>query len=69
MGFTKNEADPNLYYTLVGDDPLILVLYADDLFLTGSKKLIKMCKKDLASEFEMKDIDMMHYFLGLEVWQ
>jgi hypothetical protein len=34
MGFTKSEADPNLYYILVGDDPLILVLYVDDLFLT-----------------------------------
>ena len=36
MGFIRSEADPNLYYTLVGDDPLILVLYVDDLFLTGS---------------------------------
>jgi hypothetical protein len=56
MGFTKSEADPNLYFILVGDDPLILVLYVDDLFLTGAEKLIAMCKQDLASEFEMKDI-------------
>jgi hypothetical protein len=27
------------------------------------------CKADLAIEFEMKDIGLMHYFLGLEVWQ
>jgi hypothetical protein len=44
MGFTKSKADPNLYFILVGDDPLILVLYVDDLFLTGAKKLIAMCK-------------------------
>jgi hypothetical protein len=69
LGFTKSEVDPNLYYTLVGDDPLILVLYVDDLFLIGSKKLIRMCKEDLATKFEMKDIGLMHYFLGLEVWQ
>jgi hypothetical protein len=44
------------------------VLYVDDLFLTGEEKPIASCKRDLASEFEM-DIGLMHYFLGLEVWQ
>ena len=69
MGFTKSDADPNLYYIVVGDDPLILVLYVDDLFITGAKRLISVCKEDLAMESEMKDIGPMHYFLGLEVWQ
>ena len=41
----------------------------DDLFLTGEDKLIIECKKKLAVEFEMKDLGMMHYFVGLEVWQ
>jgi hypothetical protein len=50
-------------------DPLVLVLYIDDLFLIGGKELIAGCKAYLASEFEMKDIGLMHYFLGLEVWQ
>jgi hypothetical protein len=69
MGFTKSEADPNLYFIFVEVDLLILVLYVDDMFLTGSEKLIAGCKEDMAVEFEMKDIGMMHYFLGLEVWQ
>ena len=28
-----------------------------------------MCKRELTSELEMKDLGLMHYFLGLEVWQ
>jgi hypothetical protein len=69
LGFEKSEADPNLYFIMVGEDPLILLLYVDDLFITGAEKLISSCKESLASEFEMTDIGLMHYFLGLEVWQ
>lgn len=48
---------------------LILVLYVDDLFLTGEDSLIIRCKKELTIEFEMKDLGLMYYFLRLEVWQ
>jgi hypothetical protein len=33
----------------VGTDPLILVMYIDDLFLTGVVGIISMCKADLAT--------------------
>ena len=68
MQFTKSDADPNLYYKVVDGEPLILVLYVDDMFLTGAEKLIEWCKKKLAFEFEMEALRLMHYFLGLEVW-
>jgi hypothetical protein len=69
IGFIKSDADPNLYLLIKGEDILILVLYVDDLFLTGAETLIAACKQDLAKEFEMKDLGLMHYFLGLEIWQ
>jgi hypothetical protein len=69
LGFEKSEVDPNLYFIVVGEDPLILLLYVDDIFITGVERLISNCKESLASEFEMTDIGLMHYFLGLEVWQ
>jgi hypothetical protein len=69
LGFNKSVVDPNLYYHIVGDECLILVLYVDDLFLTGSESLIVECKRSLTYEFEMKNLGMMHYFLGLEVCQ
>jgi hypothetical protein len=53
MGFEKSDADPNLYYIIRGEDTLILILYVDDLFITGAKDLIAECKLGLASEFEM----------------
>ena len=56
MGFTKSDADPNLFYKVLNDEPLILVLYVDDLFLTENEKLILWCKNKLASKFEMKDL-------------
>ena len=53
----------------MNDQHVILLLCVDDLFLTGEEKLITNCKKKLASKFEMKDLGLMHYYLGLEVWQ
>jgi hypothetical protein len=69
LGFTKSKADSNLYYKVVDGVPVILLLYVDDLFLTRAKKLVTKSKRKLATEFEMKDLGMMHYFLGLVVWQ
>ena len=69
MGFSKSKIDPNFSYKVVEDEPIILLLYVDDLFLTGNEKQIMEIKKKLAEEFEMKDLGLIHYFLGLEVWQ
>ena len=69
IGFRKCKAYPNLYYIVVGGVPIILLLNVDDLFITGGEHLIDACKKDLASEFEMIDLGLIHYYLGMEVWQ
>ena len=68
LGYSKNEADSNLYFKIDGDDMIILVLYVDSL-ITGEEHLIKKCKQELTTEFEMKNLGLLHYFLGLEVWQ
>ena len=69
MGFEKSDVDPTLYFSIRGEDMLILILYVDDLFITGAEDLIAECKLGLASKFEMSDIGLMHYFFGMEVWQ
>jgi hypothetical protein len=69
LGFSKSHADPNLYYKVMDNAPVNLLLYVDDLFITSEESLIIQCKKELASEFDMKDLGLMHYYLGIEVWQ
>ena len=67
LGFSKSIVDSNLYIKVVKNQPLILVLYVDDMFLTGEEHLIARCNKELAAKFEMKDLSLLHYFRGLEV--
>jgi hypothetical protein len=39
---------PNLYFKVVDDGMVIIMLYVDDLFLTSVEKLISECKRKLA---------------------
>jgi len=66
LGFTKSEVDANSI--VVEGKLLIIVLYVDDLILTGDDQLIMSFKEDLAREFEMKEMGLMHYLFGMEVW-
>ena len=69
LGFTKSKYDHNIFLKVMDDEPIMLLLYVDDLFLTGNEKQITESKKNVAEEFEMKDLGLMHYFLRLEVWK
>ena len=67
LGYSKNKSNPNLYFKIDKDDMLMLVLYVDDMLITGEDHLISKCKQELTVEFDMKDLGILHYFLGLEV--
>ena len=54
---------------MVDGKTLIIVHYVDDLILTGDEQLITSFKEYLARGFDMKDMGLLHYFLGLEIWQ
>ena len=69
LGFTVSKEDSKLSFKVKGKRPVILLLYVDDLFLIGNEELIKVARRRLVAEFEMKELGMMHYFLGIEVWQ
>ena len=49
---------------------IIIAIYVDDLLVTGSdEKLIKEFKAEMLEVFEMTDLDLMSFFLGMEVKQ
>lgn len=49
---------------------LIVCLYVDDLIFTGTDLVMfEEFKKSMMVEFEMSNLGMMHYFLGIEVMQ
>ncbi|GLU00269.1 hypothetical protein SLE2022_176490 [Rubroshorea leprosula] len=51
-------------------DILILCLYVDDLiFTSNSTRMIEDFKRSMMHEFEMTDLGLMSYFLGIEVMQ
>lgn len=58
-----------MYFKVFEGEPLLLLLYVDDLFLIGAEVLIIQCKRELVSKFEMKDLGLMHCYLGLEILQ
>jgi hypothetical protein len=69
-GFSRCHYDPNVYTKKVGSHLIILVLYVDDLILTGSdSKILNHVKTSLKKKFEMTDLGFLHYFLGLQVLQ
>ena len=68
-GSTKIKEYSNLCFKVERERLVMLLLYVDDLFLTVKEELIKIARRRLFAKFEMKDLGMMHYFLGMEVRQ
>jgi len=40
LGFTRSKSDHYVYFKLIGDHVIYLVLYVDDMFLVGNEKEI-----------------------------
>ena len=66
-GFVCSRADPSLFNFKRGACFLYLLVYVDDLILTGSdSSLIRSFIHKLHAEFKIKDLGQLNYFLGLE---
>eukprot|EP00253_Pinus_taeda_P003040 PITA_03040 len=69
-GFEKCEGEPTVYIKEKDGKILIVVLYVDDVIFTGNDVyLIENFKIVMKEEFEMTDMGLLRYFLGIEVDQ
>ena len=65
-----SKSDNSLYIRNNPKSPVFFILYVDDLVIGGeSLTETQKIKKLLLEEFEMKDLNNLHYFLGIEVIQ
>jgi len=70
LGFVKSLSEATLYVKLKDNDVLIMSLHVDDLLVTGSNELlVEEFKQEMMNVFEMTDLGLMTYFLGMEVKQ
>jgi hypothetical protein len=57
-----------VYFKLIGDHLIYLVLYVDDMLLIGNnKEIIQDVKMQLSSKFDMKDLGASNFILGMEI--
>ncbi|KAG8088798.1 hypothetical protein GUJ93_ZPchr0011g28728 [Zizania palustris] len=67
-GFSPSDHDPALFVHLSSHGRTLLLLYVDDMLITGDDgEHISQVKKQLSEQFLMSDLGPLSYFLGIEV--
>ncbi|EXB88426.1 Retrovirus-related Pol polyprotein from transposon TNT 1-94 [Morus notabilis] len=67
-GYKQAGGDHTLFYQHKNDKTAILIVYVDDIILTGDDlEEWERLKRKLAKEFEIKDLGSLRYFLGMEI--
>lgn len=67
LGFKNSLADTSMFVLRNGNEVVYLLVYVDDILITGnSKPAITRVLKLLADRFSVKDAEDLNYFLGIE---
>jgi hypothetical protein len=70
LGFRRCPSEPALYTKEVEGNQLVIGVYVDDIMITGARdEDIKKFKSEMAQVFNMSDLGLLHYYLGIEVKQ
>jgi hypothetical protein len=66
--FKCYELDHSIYVLHINYDTLIVALHVNDLVITiSSDNLILGLKKQLSNTFEMTNLSLLHFFIGIQV--
>ena len=69
-GYQQTSSDYSLFVKFIGDQISILLVYVDDIVLTGNSiSELAAIKSILHQHFRIKDLGPLKYFLGIEVAQ
>jgi hypothetical protein len=67
-GFFANAHDPALFIHVLPHGRTLLLLYVDNMIITGDdSEYIAFVKALLSYQFRMSDLDPLRYFLGIEI--
>ncbi|KAL9269974.1 Retrovirus-related Pol polyprotein from transposon RE1-like protein [Drosera capensis] len=68
IGFSRSSADSSQFVHRRSQETMILLVYVDDIIITGddTAEIVKV-KAHLSKQFHIKDLDTLKYFLGIEV--
>ena len=67
-GFHQSKADHSLFIFHYGSHTIYLLLYVDDIIVTGSSDgIVESFIRAIGRGFDIKDMGSLHYFLGLQV--
>jgi hypothetical protein len=68
LGFLPSKADRSLFHYHKGSVTIFLLIYVDDIIIASSSStVVEALLRDLKSNFALKDLGHLHYFLGIEV--
>ncbi|XP_068329911.1 uncharacterized protein [Pyrus communis] len=68
LGFQTTYSDSSLFVKTVSANVVILLLYVDDIIITRREtNEIQQVIRDLTSEFDIKDLCPIHFFLGIQI--
>jgi len=68
MGFQSSKSDSSLFIKFWDGNVLLILVYVDDILITGnSSNVIQKFISALQTIFPLKDLGILHYFLGVHV--